>query len=443
MSWISDNYGFQYDCEETYQKISINQLSSELSQVVLFGMIIAKQDVRRVSSRKTPGRERFVLNFTIRDSPNDTINAACWGEDNAINILSTSFAIGDIVKIKNPQITERQSESEDEKFKPAVNSQYQLNISPQYSEITVCSNEERRGYEKLLHCTTHHTSQILNLIDIVYNNQSAEGLSVSLLVAVREISNIQTVKTKDGREVKKLQLTVFDQSHPIFHILIWEEETANFIIKYCNKRSVMLISDIKINYNNYMKETIATSSSTTIFTPNPDIPDARVLYQYAMKMALPDDTEHFDTKYNDPSTIYTIEQIVKLMNTSEIMLNEIQGILHVLITSFDIDSTNKVTSIRCSCCSTLLEKPDSKCINGACEIGSGMKNLPAEEMYDIPISISDNTGCIQRCLLLGQVAQNLLGLSVHDFLKMTEEDKTAVKWNYLFERVIIQFKVRD
>ncbi|GFY65814.1 meiosis-specific with OB domain-containing protein [Trichonephila inaurata madagascariensis] len=411
MSWISDNYGFQYDCEVTYQKVSISQLSSELSQVVVLGMVIAKQGIRRVSSKKMPGRERFVLNFTIRDSPNDTINAACWGEESAINIMSTSFAIGDIVKIKNPQITERHSESDDEKFKPAVKSQYQLNISPQYSEVTVCSSEEKRGYEKLLHCPMHHTSQLLNLIDIVYNSQNADGQSVSLLVAVREISNIQTVKTKDGREVKKLQLTVFDQSHPTFHILIWDEETANFIVKYCKKRNVILISDIKVNYNDYMKEIIATSNSTTVFTPDPDIPDARVLYQYAMKMDLPDDTEHFNNKYSDSSTIYTVEQIVRLMNTSEIMLNEIQGTLNVLISSFDVDSTNKVTSFRCSGCNMLLEKADSKCINGSCEIGSGMKNLPAEEMYDIPISISDNTGCIQRCLL-GQVAQNFLGLSV-------------------------------
>ncbi|PRD27379.1 UNVERIFIED_CONTAM: Meiob [Trichonephila clavipes] len=224
--------------------------------------------------------------------------------------------------------------------------QYQLNISPQYSEVTVCSSEEKRGYEKLLHCPVHHTSQLLNLIDIVYNSQNADGQSVSLLVAVREISNIQTVKTKDGREVKKLQLTVFDQSHPIFHILIWDEETANFMVKYCKKRNVILISDIKVNYNDYMKEIIATSNSTTVFTPDPDIPDARVLYQYAMKMDLPDDTEHFNNKYSDSSTIYTIEQIVRLMNTSEIMLNEIQGTLNVLISSFDVDSTKKVTSFR-------------------------------------------------------------------------------------------------
>ncbi|GBM27994.1 Meiosis-specific with OB domain-containing protein [Araneus ventricosus] len=346
MAWISDNYGFDFEDEATYQKVSISQLSSELSQIVVMGMVIVKQDIRRISSRKQPGRERYVLNFTIRDSPSDTINATCWGEESAISVLSTAFAIGDIVKIKNPQVTERQTESEDEKFRPTVSSKYQLNISPQYSEITLCVNEERRGYEKLLHCSMHRTSEILNLVDIIYNSQNAEGLSVNLLVAVRRIGTIQTVKTKDGREVKKLQLTVFDQSHPIFNILIWEEETANFITKYCSTRSVILISDIKVNYNNFMKEMIGTSGSATIFTPEPEIPDARVLYQYAMKITLPDDGTQNESKYADSSITYTIEEILKLMNTSEIIVNEIQGTLHAMIASFDIDSTNKISSLR-------------------------------------------------------------------------------------------------
>ncbi|GBL65485.1 hypothetical protein AVEN_68430-1, partial [Araneus ventricosus] len=91
-------------------------------------------------------------------------------------------------------------------------------------------------------------------------------------------------------------------------------------------------------------------------------------------------------------------------------------------------------------CIQLLAKQDDKCINGACEIGSGMKNLPGEEMYDIPLSIADNTGCINRCLLLGQVAQNFLGLSVQEFSRLSDDDRTNLKWNYLFERVTIQFK---
>lgn len=84
-------------------------------------------------------------------------------------------------------------------------SKYQLNISPQYSEVTLCVNEERRGYEKLLHCSMHRSSEILNLVDIIYNSQNAEGLSVNLLVAVRgvRIFNILSFKLSTEKIFKR------------------------------------------------------------------------------------------------------------------------------------------------------------------------------------------------------------------------------------------------
>lgn len=50
--WISENYGFDFENDITYQKVSINQLSSDVSQAVVFGMVIAKQDIRRVSNKQ-------------------------------------------------------------------------------------------------------------------------------------------------------------------------------------------------------------------------------------------------------------------------------------------------------------------------------------------------------------------------------------------------------
>ncbi|XP_035229306.1 meiosis-specific with OB domain-containing protein-like isoform X2 [Stegodyphus dumicola] len=438
MSWITENYGFDFESEYTYQKVSINQLSSHISQVVLYGIVIGKQDIRRIISKKQAASERFVLNFSIRDSPNDTINAACWGDESSISTLGSCFTL---VKIKNPQIIERQAEAADEKFRPQVNSQYTLNISPQHSEITTCLGEERREYEKLLHCTMHPASETLNLADIVYNSESVEGLTVNLLVAVRDIGTLQTVKTRDGRDLKKLLLTVFDQSHAVFHILIWEEETANFLLKYCSKRSVLYVADIKVNYSPFMKEMVATSGSTTIFTPEPEIAEGRVLYQYAMKATLPNDKDQISNISNDSSTVYTIEKISKLINSTEITMDEIQGTLHAFLAAFDIDGTSKISSLRCPGCLQLLQKINDKCVNGLCEVGSGAKTLPAEEIFDLIVSLIDNTGCLPRCLFTGQAAQHLLGFSVKDFSKLSEDEKTALKWSYLFERFVVRFKI--
>lgn len=42
--------------------------------------------------------ERYVMNFTVRDSPVDYINAACWGKEAFIQDLSNQFHIGDVSK---------------------------------------------------------------------------------------------------------------------------------------------------------------------------------------------------------------------------------------------------------------------------------------------------------------------------------------------------------
>lgn len=52
MAWISDNYGFEGETDLFLQKVSIHQLSPELSQVLIVGTVIAKQDSRRIMSKK-------------------------------------------------------------------------------------------------------------------------------------------------------------------------------------------------------------------------------------------------------------------------------------------------------------------------------------------------------------------------------------------------------
>ena len=43
-----------------------------------------------------PGTERFKFTFTLRDSPSDYINATCWGSEDCIKGLHSSFKICDV-----------------------------------------------------------------------------------------------------------------------------------------------------------------------------------------------------------------------------------------------------------------------------------------------------------------------------------------------------------
>ena len=43
-----------------------------------------------------PNRDRYVLSFTIRDSPRDFINVQCWGGEQFMAELANGYHIGDI-----------------------------------------------------------------------------------------------------------------------------------------------------------------------------------------------------------------------------------------------------------------------------------------------------------------------------------------------------------
>ena len=51
-----------------------------------------------------PGNDRYKFSFTLRDSPADYINATCWGSQEYIKQLHSSFKISDVGKDKHVHI---------------------------------------------------------------------------------------------------------------------------------------------------------------------------------------------------------------------------------------------------------------------------------------------------------------------------------------------------
>ena len=51
-----------------------------------------------------PGSDRYKFSFTLRDSPADYINATCWGSQEYIKQLHSSFKISDVGKDKHVHV---------------------------------------------------------------------------------------------------------------------------------------------------------------------------------------------------------------------------------------------------------------------------------------------------------------------------------------------------
>ncbi|XP_023231096.1 meiosis-specific with OB domain-containing protein-like [Centruroides sculpturatus] len=166
--------------------VQICDLSPNLFNAIIVGIVITKQDVKNVQSKRKPGTERYVLGFTLRDSPNDTINITCWGDEHDVNNISNQFQIMDVVKIKNPQIQLKHSASSDNRYRPEVSSPFHLNISAKYSEVNICF-EAQEKYDCLIHIPTKF-NQYYNLVDIINNGQNIDGKHVNLLVGLKSVS---------------------------------------------------------------------------------------------------------------------------------------------------------------------------------------------------------------------------------------------------------------
>ena len=65
--------------------------------------------------------------LTIRDTPADHINIVCWGSEEYITRLNSSFIIGDVVEIRNPNIQTKGSNPVDERWRPTT-SRYAASI---------------------------------------------------------------------------------------------------------------------------------------------------------------------------------------------------------------------------------------------------------------------------------------------------------------------------
>ncbi|KAM5198373.1 meiosis-specific with OB domain-containing protein isoform 3-T7 [Hipposideros larvatus] len=60
--------------------------------------------------------------------------------------------------------------------------------------------------------------------------------------------------------------------------------------------------------------------------------------------------------------------------------------------------------------------------------------------FDMLIDLTDHTGTLHSCSLTGSIAEETLGCTVNEFFAMTDEQKTALKWQFLLERSKIYLK---
>ncbi|XP_025940567.1 meiosis-specific with OB domain-containing protein [Apteryx rowi] len=426
--------------------VALSDLHPNLAHPNVIGVVIGKTDVRGFPDRKNIGSERYTFSFTIRDSPTYFINVNSWGREEYIRSLSESFRVGDCVTIENPLVQTKEAERE-EKFNPVTPSCYKLLISENHSVVKTCSSYEMdTKLLSLLHLPVKDPQDYYSLGDITANGQSLNGRILNVLAAVMSVGEPKYFITPDKRKGQRCEVKLYDETEMSFPIVCWDNESIQLAQSWIPRETVIFASDVRINFDKFRNCMTATVISKTIITTNPDTAEANILFSFlkesAQSGALHDKMEEQSKESTNLETIvdvYTVEQLKVKALQNDGKLDPVYGIIYGYISTLDIDNdASKVIRNRCSICRCVVNEMSNTCTFCG-DISSDSKSTFTS--FDILVDLSDHTGTLSSCYLSDCVAEETLGCTVHEFLTLTEDKKTALKWHLLLERSKIYFKL--
>ncbi|XP_053688808.1 meiosis-specific with OB domain-containing protein [Sabethes cyaneus] len=428
----------------------INQINQESRSFILIGVVIAKSDPKFFESTNhrsngSSSSSRGVMTLTIRDSGRDTINCTIWNSSQIIESYDNLFHIGDVVNITKPKVILNCIDRA-EQFNPKSTSVYSLSL---------CENDDNKirlhegsgldQIRKLISVPTVLASDTYLLADIAAGGQGINGKNVNVLVAVRSVRpKKQIIVTKTGKLKYFREVIVMDTSHAGMSIKFWNNEYIERIDKWIPLTTILMIMDVRVEFDQFHKVICLGMSGRTIITEDPAIEEADKLLIYVMKTSTQDSELAYSALSStvDPSTITSVMTVQQIVDRAEGDLkteeDQFTALCYALITKFDLDGCSRVTSRKCSNCKTLLRISDSRCQKEECQ--STPYHISIN--FDIPVDITDHTGTLANCRLMSQAAENTLNCKVEAFLKMGDTSKGKLKWRYLLERCAVKLVIK-
>uniref|UniRef100_A0A8B9PF77 Meiosis specific with OB-fold n=1 Tax=Apteryx owenii TaxID=8824 RepID=A0A8B9PF77_APTOW len=179
------------------------------------------------------------------------------------------------------------------------------------------------------------------------------------------------------------------------------------------RETVIFASDVRINFDKFRNCMTATVISKTIITTNPG-----KIYSLNMSWTLSVKDEELCQREKVPWEI----------SNSRKQFQTISDCICALIVCVSFSSI----------CRCVVNEMSNTCTFCG-DISSDSKSTFTS--FDILVDLSDHTGTLSSCYLSDCVAEETLGCTVHEFLTLTEDKKTALKWHLLLERSKIYFKL--
>uniref|UniRef100_A0A1B0D4X2 MEIOB-like N-terminal domain-containing protein n=1 Tax=Phlebotomus papatasi TaxID=29031 RepID=A0A1B0D4X2_PHLPP len=416
---------------------NLEHMREDAKDVSILGIIVGKSEPKIFENMD--GDERGVLTLTIRDSPYDTINCVFWGSKEFIMTTSDNYKYGVVVNIMEAKVS---SPSERSNYQPKTSSRFLLTINEGKGRIYLHTGPQD-NFRKLLNLPLKPLGLTLSLTDVNARGELASGDFVDLLVVVRMIRPLREIKTRHGRITHCREIVVMDKSFPGMLLTFWGKTCDDRINSWKPMETCLILYDIKSDYSSFYRAVTLNFTSRTLITENIQVSEAKELIAYAATVPPLEKFSFESTDLPIPEEIRTVMTVQQILDRAEghLISNEEQftALVYAVITKFDLDGFGRIVTERCSFCKRITDGDcsDTNCVN--LQFQTSQKNSLT---FEILMDLTDHTGTSTNCRLMRDAAEKLIGMSPEEFLKLSPQQKTNLKWKTLLERCAVKVVVR-
>ncbi|XP_053606442.1 meiosis-specific with OB domain-containing protein-like [Plodia interpunctella] len=375
------------------QKVRLNNLNTNLRNALIIGIIVAKNSPRIIGSKKKNGETRGITNFTMRDSNVDTINIDVWGSEYYVITIYERFLVGDVVEISSPKICVKGIDNEI--YRPQVSSPFYLSLSEGMSEVTLYSGDTYSSYLPLLHVPTKPAAGYCGIAEILKLQEQSGNVYVDLLVVVKSVSPVKSIRTKIGTDMTVRSVELLDNTTPASLTLdTFDIDTIQRAEEWRCLESVLFIADARVSWRN--RGVKVQVCSRTVVTHQPYTADAESLRLYIRNQSSTRGGEiaAWAAWSGERVSSASVAQIRdRLANATPFCAS-----LHALLIHLDLDEL-----------------------------------LSAGGDEEIRVRFADHTGEMGAHLQI-TILEDSLGCSGEQLKAMSTEERSAIRWRLLLEQ---------
>ncbi|XP_025425165.1 protein hold'em-like isoform X1 [Sipha flava] len=131
-----------------------------------------------------------------------------------------------------------------------------------------------------------------------------------------------------------------------------------------------------------------------------------------------------------------------LVQSHERTSPQFTAVLYAVVSKFNVDGLIPLIFNKCNLCGMYVENVHLMCINPECSMNLNMEvgSDELESILNIRLSLTDCTGTLENCILHHQAATKILS-EINNFQNMNMDQKTELKWKYLFTNCKIKLVV--